>query len=325
MSENLYNVLGINENADVSDIKKAYRSLSLKYHPDKNGGDPEAVSKFQKISEAYEILGDTQKRKEYDMTRNFSANIFGGQQFSPKTFNMNSDIPLDDILGAIFSDMSFSMQNGFSGMPLNAKFHVFNGNGGPINMNMPMHMNMGLNQALQKPVPINKTIKISLEQVYNGTKISVDIERWIMENGLKMFEKETLYVDISQGIDDGEIIILRDKGNILNFNNKGDVKIFIQIINESCFKRSGMDLVFDKTISLKDSLCGFTFEIKHLNGKTYTLNNNSGNIITPNYRKIIPNMGIIRDTHVGNMIIQFNTIFPESLTNEQITKLREIL
>jgi DnaJ-class molecular chaperone len=86
-----------------------------------------------------------------------------------------------------------------------------------------------------------------------------------------------------------------------------------------------LDLIYDKKISLKEALCGFTFEIKFINGKIYTLNNNSGNIITPEYRKIVPNMGLTRENHTGNLIVVFHVEFPEKLTSEQIKNLNEIL
>ena len=121
------------------------------------------------------------------------------------------------------------------------------------------------------------------------------------------------------------MVILRDKGNTINENVKGDVKIFVKIINETLFKRSGLDLIIEKNISLKESLCGFSFEIKYLNGKSYTLNNNKGNIIPPEYKKVYPEMGLTRGEHKGNMIIHFHIDFPEKLNEEQITKLSQIL
>ena len=69
MSETFYNILGVNENSAKDEIKKAYRSLSMKHHPDKNRSDPNSTKIFQKITEAYETLGDDQKRKEYDIYR----------------------------------------------------------------------------------------------------------------------------------------------------------------------------------------------------------------------------------------------------------------
>jgi len=72
-------------------------------------------------------------------------------------------------------------------------------------------------------------------------------------------------------------------------------------------------------------LCGFTFDIKYLNGKIYTLNNNKGNIVPPEYKKVYPEMGLKRGEHKGNMIIIFHVEFPEKLTEDQIEKLSKIL
>ena len=114
-------------------------------------------------------------------------------------------------------------------------------------------------------------------------------------------------------------------GNIINEEVKGDIKIFVKISNETNFKREGLDLILEKNISLKEALCGFSFEIKYINGKSYTLNNNKGNIIPPEYKKIYPNMGLTRGEHKGRMIIHFHINFPESLNDEQIKKLSETL
>ena len=230
---------------------------------------------------------------------------------------------MDDILNMFFNGMGnpFAGMPGMGGMggmpgmqgfPPGAKIHVFNG--GP----------MGFQQAIQKPSPIIKNIIITLEQILTGATVPLEIERWIVENGMKVFENETVYVTIPQGIDEGEMIILREKGNVINETAKGDIKIFVKVKNETLFKRSGLDLILEKNITLKESLCGFSFEIKYVNGKSYTLNNNKGNIIPPEYRKIYPNMGLKREEHTGNMIIHFHVDFPEKLTDEQIAKLSEV-
>ena len=324
MSENFYNILGVDEKATKDEIKKAYRGLQMKWHPDKNQGSEESKRMSEKINGAYEILGDDEKRDEYDNSKN---NPFA---------RMNSqggggmEVPMDDIFNMFFGGMpgmggmgGFPMggmpgmggMGGFpmGGMPPGSKIHIFNG--GP----------MGFQQAISKPTPIMKTIEINMSNVLTGASIPLEIERWIMENGIKVHEKETIYVSIPQGVDDNELLILRDKGNVLNENIKGDVKIFVKIKNDSVFKRSGLDLVLEKNISLKESLCGFTFEINYINGKSYTLNNNKGNIIPPEYRKIYPGMGLTRGEHKGNMIIHFHIDFPEKLSEEQIIKLSEAL
>ena len=305
MTENLYNVLCVDEKSTKDEIKKAYRGLQMKWHPDRNQGSEDSKKMSEKINGAYEVLGDDEKRLEYD---NISKSPFA---------RMNSggmEVPMDDILNMFFKGMpGFPGMSGFPGMPPGAKVHVFNGSP------------MGFNQAISKPIPIMKTIEINMSQVLSGASIPLEIERWIIENQIKVFEKETIYVTVPKGIDDNEMIILRDSGNVLNENVKGDIKIFVKIKNETPFKRVGLDLILNKTISLKDSLCGFTFDLDYINGKSYTLNNNKGNIIPSGYKKIYQGMGLTRGDHKGNMIIQFNVIFPDKLTEEQIVKLTEIL
>jgi DnaJ-class molecular chaperone len=267
----------------------------------------------QKINEAYETLGDQQKREEYDFTRN-NKNPFMRMN---STVNGGMEVPVDDIFKMFFGFPGFpggpgmgGGPGGFPGMPGVRIFH-----GGP----------MGFQEAIQKPSPIIKTLNITMEQVLNGATIPLDIEKWVIDNGIKVNELETIYVTVPQGIDENEIIILRDKGNVLNEQIKGDVKIFIKINNDTNFKRSGLDLIIDKNITLKDALCGFSFEIKYINGKSYTLNNNKGNIIPPDFKKVYTGMGLTRGEHKGNMIIHFHVEFPESLTAEQIERLTEVL
>jgi DnaJ-class molecular chaperone len=315
MSENFYNILGVGENATKDEIKKAYRSLQMKYHPDKNPGNQESISMTQKINEAYETLSDEQKKGEYDMMRN-----------NPNPFaRMNSqggggmEVPMDEIFSMFFGGANpFAGMPGMGGggmpaMPPGAKIHIFHG--GPI----------GFQQAMNKPIPIMKSLQITMQQVLNGASVPLEIERWIMENGTKVFEKETIYVDVPPGIDENEMIVLRDKGNIISEHCKGDIKINILVQNNTAFKRSGLDLILEKHISLKESLCGFSFELNYLNGKSYTLNNNKGNIVPPEYKKVYPGMGLKRGEHKGNMIIIFHVDFPEKLTEEQIDKLSKAL
>jgi DnaJ-class molecular chaperone len=289
-----YEILDIDKNATKDDIKKAYRKLSLIHHPDKNGNSQESIDKIQDINEAYEVLSNPEKRMMYD-------NGSDGTMFP-------HDIPVDlnDIFSSLFQMNSMNM-NGHSG-----GFRVFfNGQ----NMNMP-HVHVQ---------PIIKTLSLPFERVLSNLKIPLEITRIIQEQNNQSKEIETIYIDIPQGIDDGEILIVREKGNIVD-NVKGDVKIFIKIENNTEFKRVGLDLFYEKTILLKDALCGFSFELKHLNGKIYTITNSStvGHVICQNYRKIIPNMGLMRDGHLGNLIISFNIKFPEQLSESVLEELKKI-
>jgi len=319
MAESFYNILGVPETASKDEIKKAYRGLSLKLHPDRNPNNLEAVSKFQKINEAYETLGDDQKRQEYDM---MNKNPFL-RMASHGTQNMDSPFQdMDDIFSALFGNVLGSMpgkQGTHFGVPPGMHF------GGPGGPNIHVFRGGPPMGFMQKPTPIIKTVEITMEQVLLGSTIPVDIERWMIENGNKVFENETVYVTIPKGVDDNEIIILREKGNILSDEIKGDLKLFIKVENTTQFERKGLDLIIKKQISLKDALCGFSFELKYINGKVYTLNNNSGSIIPSEYIKTIPNMGLTREGHTGNLLIHFQVEFPEKLTEEQIKLLKEIL
>ena len=288
-SEDLYKILGIDHNATQEQIKSAYRKLSMIYHPDRNRNNPEATAKIQKINSTYEILGDEGRRKLYDM-KNLRGNMF----------DERNTVDQHDI---------FNFLNGSVGMR------------GAQNMrNMYFKRN-----TIQKPVSIVKTIEIDIEKAYTGCTLPVEIKRMIVEGNIQREEMETLYVPISEGIDDNEIIILKGKGNIIDESNKGDLKIFIRIKNNTEFTRNGLDLTFHKTISLKEALCGFSFDLKYIDGRTFKINNGNGNVISANYKKMIPSMGMKREDHTGNLIINFNVTFPERLTEEQVKIIEDIL
>lgn len=311
-TNSFYNILEVSETASPEDIKKSYRKLSMLHHPDKNGNSQESKEKIQKINEAYEVLGDTERKKEYDMTQNNPFFKMMSQGLNP---GMN---PVDELFSSIFG-MPFMSSAGpdisFMGGPNVRVFH----NGRPV-----QGFNQGFNQGFQKPAPIVQNISVPIDKILTGTTIPVDIERWIMENGLKILEHETVYVTVPKGIDEGEIIILKEKGNVISETNKGDIKIFVKIENNTEFKRSGLDLILEKTITVKEALCGFTFELKYITGKIYTITNNSGNIISHGYKKLIPNMGLSRDNHIGNLLIIFDVKFPEKLSEEVLTALKAI-
>jgi DnaJ-class molecular chaperone len=316
MSENFYEILECPETSSIDEIKKSYRRLSMIYHPDKNKNNPKATAKFQKINEAYETLGDHDKKKEYDSMRN---NPFFKMRGGPPSGGGGS---MEDIIANLFGGIPFGHMQSFDneyGSPFtNSPFgggniRIFH-NGVPVNV-------QGFSQ---KPPPIIKNIIVPIDKILTGTIIPIDIERWIINNGIKIFENETVYVTVPKGIDEGELIVLQDKGNSAREDCKGDIKVFVKIENNSEFKRSGLDLIYEKIITVKEALCGFSFELKYITGKVYTINNNSGNIISNGYKKMIPNMGFTRDSHIGNLIIIFTVHFPDKLTNETIEKLKTI-
>lgn len=307
MSKNYYEILEVSEAASADEIKKSFRKLSLKHHPDKNQGKSDSVEMFQKVSEAYEVLSDSSKRQEYDVMR---KNPFH-RMTSMDGSGMHPFENIDELFGNLFFG---GQQNNpfFFPQGMGPNIRIFR-NGVPVNMGM------------EKPAPIIKNVSINMKQVLNGAKIPVDIERWIVQDGNKVHENIVLYVDIFKGIDQNEVIIIPNEGNVVNQHCKGDIKIFVKIDNETSFVRNGLDLILEHTISLKDALCGFSYDLKHLNDRVYTIHNKPGNIVTPEFKKFIPNMGLIRDNHVGNLILHFHVAFPNSLTEEQIQKLGQML
>lgn len=303
--DNLYNVLELNDNATQEEIKKSYRRLSLLFHPDRNNNSPESTVRFQKISSAYETLSDEEKRKNYDIQLKGTSQSTNFQNF----FNQpNKEFDATDILN-FFSNNFFNNSASVNGVKLgNNIFNMDN-----------------LKQKLAKPTPIIKTETITLSKAYTGYNMPIEITRWIVENEMKREETETIYIPVPPGVDNNEIIIIRDKGNILSENNIGDIKIFIKIINDTEFTRNGLDIIYNKTIGLKEALCGFSFDINYLDGRVFKLNHNNGNIITHNYNKVLKGMGMKRDEHIGNLTINFNVTFPDKLTEAQIEALKHIL
>jgi DnaJ-class molecular chaperone len=318
MENNLYEILGVDEKASQEEIKRAYRKLSLQNHPDRNNNSPESTTKFQSISSAYEIIGDEDKRRQYDMkSKNpFGMGMGGMGMGGPTFFTSNVEIDPADI----FNFFSNNFFNGGGGGGMGGGGNMPGVRMGPNMFNME-----NLKQRLAKPTPIIKTETISLSKAYTGYNMPIEITRWIVENDIKREETETIYLPIPKGIDNNELIILREKGNMLNETNKGDIKVFIKIQNDTEFIRNGLDLVMNKSISLKEALCGFTIEMNYLDGRIFKINSNAGSVIANNCNKVLNGYGMKREEHVGNLIINFNIVFPEKLSEEQIQGLQKIL
>jgi len=318
-----YDTLNVSKDASEQDIKKSYRKLSLQYHPDRNGGDEEATEKYKQINEAYEILSDPQKKQQYDTELTYGFSGRGGSM----------EAEMGDINNII--NMMFGGRGGMGGMagmggPGIRVFHSGGGFPGSEGFpGFPGFPGSGMDhffQQMSKPPPIVKKISISLEQAYHGGNISIEIEKQVSKQFGRVVQIDTLNIQIPQGIEENEVMILREQGHMLNDDIKGDVKIMFEIQNSSIFKRQGLDLVFLKQLTLKEALCGFSFDISHINGKMLNMNNLTNNsIIKPNYRKVVPGLGMIKNGQTGSLIIEMAVDFPDSLTKEQINAIRDIL
>ena len=336
MSEDYYKILEVQPNSSLEDIKKSYRRLSLKHHPDRNGGSVDAVKKFQQISEAYDNIGDPEKRKRYDFNNRFGSNPFGQMFGGGPPFQSSPEFETGQFPGVTTpEDLLKHIFGGGAGMPFgpmnmgSANIKMFR-NGVPVNpttspmSEFEMHFG-GANGMESKPAAITKKVTIDMITSIMGDKYPLEYERWTLEDGAKKSETVKIYVDIPMGIDTNEIIIVKDAGNVIHDKCKGDVKIIVTVENDSIFKRQGMDLLMDKNLTLKESLCGFTFEVKHLNGRTYTLTTPAGNVIQPGHTKTIADLGVMRDGKVGRLIVKFVVEYPNQLDERVVEKLKELL
>jgi DnaJ-class molecular chaperone len=304
----LYSILGVDQNATQSEIKRAYRILQMKYHPDRNPGDSEALRMAQQINQAYEILSDPEKRKQYD---------------NKTTRASDPEISEEDIIQMMF-------QRAFSGASLGGGAssqrgpHVFfmrpetMGDAHPFG---PFAEMMG---SPPLPPPITIEVEIPFESAYTGISAPVEVNRWVARHNEKIFEKEVIYVTIPEGVDTGEIITVRHAGNVISDMCKGDVRIIARLKASTQFERQGLDLVYRKKITLRESLCGFRIEIEHINGKKYTLNNQRGSVIPPNFKKTYPGLGFRRGGFEGNLLVVFDVEFPGSMTEHQLSLIDQV-
>jgi DnaJ-class molecular chaperone len=296
---NYYEVLQIYPTATEEEVKKAYRKLSLKHHPDK---DPQTNGKeFLILCEAYQTLSDREKRKNYDMKRNYhlpqpssaagasATQLHPQQQQPPPLYPQSVQYPT-------------ALQNNYLQQQQQ-----------PITLTTLQHSNNN--------IPIVTTLNLTLAESLKGGSFPLTIERQVWNNK----ESVTIYANVKPGIDHNEIIVIANEGHINDCFVKGDIRVVIVVEKDAHYKRKGLDLIYTKTISLKDALCGFHFNLLLPLGKVYTINNRRGNIISPKFQKVIPNLGVTRDNLTGDLIIVFDIEFPTTLNDEKLEAISFLL
>ena len=316
--------LGLDSTASETDIKKAFRRLSLQHHPDKNNNSPDSSEKFNEINNAYSFLTnkDGEQEKEFfdnlftgmNMNRNGNDNG-GGNPMGPHNFfrNGGNGGGVDDILfNMMFMGEMLNNMNMGEGFPEGVNVKVFH-NGVPVNI--------GGQKSRSKPKPLIVSLDVTLKESYTGGSVPLNITRWY-GNPHGNTETETIYVTIPEGIDDNEFIIIENKGNVIDESCRGDLKVVIKIKNDTCFVRDGLNLVLNKSITLKEALCGINFSIQHLSGKSYTIKNNK--IVHPGTSSFINNLGFKRDGNIGKLNIIFSIEFPDDISNEVKQKIARI-
>ena len=246
LTDDFYKALGVSEDASESDIKKAYRKLSRKYHPDLNPGDAAAEKKFKEISEAYDVLSDKKQREEYDQIRRYGAagmSGFGGGGFGGGSYtgypgadafggfsNGGAGINIDDLLGGLFSGSAGGSRRsaGFTSAD-------FGGMGGG-----------GFGSA-QHAAPEESTTstRISLAQAYTGATVTV-----FLPDGSHTEAR------IPAGIKDGQKVRLRGKGL-----RGGDLKVTVRVSDDSLYSREGNNLILRAPVTLAEAVDGAVIEV----------------------------------------------------------------
>ena len=246
LTDDFYKALGVSEDASESDIKKAYRKLSRKYHPDLNPGDAAAEKKFKEISEAYDVLSDKKQREEYDQIRRYGAagmSGFGGGGFGGGSYtgypgadafggfsNGGAGINIDDLLGGLFSGSAGGSRRsaGFTSAD-------FGGMGGG-----------GFGSA-QHAAPEESTTstRISLVQAYTGATVTV-----FLPDGSHTEAR------IPAGIKDGQKVRLRGKGL-----RGGDLKVTVRVSDDSVYSREGNNLIMRAPVTLAEAVDGAVIEV----------------------------------------------------------------
>jgi DnaJ-class molecular chaperone len=190
-----------------------------------------------------------------------------------------------------------------------------------------MHKTPRFNKKLEpKPPLISVNASITLEHVCQGATIPVEMERWnINKEGVYELDNHVEYISVPVGTENGEVIILSNRGNETSDGMRGDVKVTFTVEEHPLFKRNGQDIIIEKKITLKDALCGFVFDIEHVNGKKFSFNSSAGNIIRDGLIKTIPRLGLQRGNEVGNLNVVFRVTYPDKLSEEQIKILRNTL
>ena len=149
-----YEVLGVEKNASENEIKKAYRKLAMKYHPDQNPGDKSAEEKFKEVNEAYEILSDADKKARYDQFGFDGINNMGGQGFSGNMEDILSHI--NDLFGSSFGDFFGGGFGGFGGNYGQRQRKVHRGNDIRISLKLTLEE---ISEGVEKKIKVNKYVK----------------------------------------------------------------------------------------------------------------------------------------------------------------------
>ncbi len=295
-----YETLGVSKDASNEQIKKSYRKLALKYHPDRNKDNKEAEEKFKKISEAYAVLSDKEKRQQYDM---YGSDGFQ-QRYSQEDIFRGSNI--SDILREFGFGGGASFRSAGGGSPFEAFFQQATGMGGQQSYYSTGH-------AQQRPVQgsdITFELAITLNDVLNGAEKTVSLRhRGRVEN---------VAVKVPVGIEAGKKLRLSGKGSPSPAGGQpGDLYLLIKVVPHDIFTREGVNLVVQQKIPFSSACLGTTVEVPTLEGKQLKVRVPAG--IQQQARLRIKGRGLPTGPkgNRGDLYVQIAMVIPKKLTAEQ--------
>lgn len=279
-----YEILGVSRDADDKQLKKAFRKFARKYHPDLNPNNKEAEQRFKEVNEAYEILSDPAKRKQYDSFGHaaFDAGFQGSEGFRTRTGGFDPRAAQDRGFGSIFEDIFGD---------------VFSG------------------RRESQPVPeagqdLVYNLEIDLKDAYHGTSTYVNIQR-----GARL-QSEQIMVKIPPGVDNGTKVRVAGKGGAgIRGGKSGDLYIITSIRPDRFYERKGDDLYCEVPITISEAALGAKIEVPTMDG-TATMTIPSVTQGGQLFRLKEKGMPHLKEGRSGNQYVKVIITIPKNLTEE---------
>jgi molecular chaperone DnaJ len=281
--KDFYNILGVSEKANADEIKKAYRQLAKKYHPDANPGDKSAEERFKEINEAYDVLGDAKKRNKYDQLRIYghSANGSDWFQFDPEILRQHGWAPGAGGFGGFQAPGAQVFGHGFAFSDILRELF---GIDGVVNDFSPQY----------GPRNLTGEIKISFMEAITGTERTVSVkqrkscqtcsgmgkERFAVcshcHGSGTVTTRRKIRVRIPAGVDNGHKLRIPGMGSNSGYGGQGDLIINVHVETDNAFKRQGKDIYYEISLGENDLEAGARVQIPTVDGRKVELNVPSG-------------------------------------------------
>ena len=303
-----YKILGVSKSASANEIKKAYRKLAMKYHPDQNKGNKEAEAKFKEISEAYAVLSDPKKRKQYDM--------FGAEGFQNRF--SQEDIFRDFDFGSIFKEFGFGGrgrgQNIFSQIFGGTGQPNFRAGGAPFDSSFG---NFGGRKGGVKGRDLVYELSLTLEEVFTTRDKVISYQT----GG----RQESVSVKVPAGISTGKKLRLSGKGEPGRYGGpNGDLYIQIKVLDHQLFKRENDDLLLPMEIKFSEAAFGTEIEVPTIDNKSLRLKIPPGTQSNAKFRLKGYGMPHLKENGRGDAYVQVTIAVPKKLNKKQKALLKEL-